>query len=247
MRAMTRWLLWVGMATGLVIPAIGCGGGDFGTTVDLPPAQRHKLPGTLKPGTVIKLPSAQPFNIHDRLWNSTPGPDGKANPLAEATAKGTALCKADGANGGSSTAEFQLGHCIDNQSGKAILSELRMSVDYEHGCQATGEGAATVSTYAVKAFVKDTTGKVIQTLPLASHSSDDGRINWSGTERTITEVTMLPGMGYYIVLAGQAVAGSQAKTSSSAHVKVKAFALVITCKPAASPPNATTTPAAKAK
>jgi len=242
MRATIGWLLCVGLTSTMMISAGGCGGSEFGTAVDVPPAQRHKLPATLKPGTVIKLPSGQPFNVHDKQWNSTPGQDGQANPSADATAKGTAFCKADGANGGTAWAEFQLGHCIDNHSGKPISAELRMTIDYEHACQITDGAVKTASQYAIKAFVKNTAGKVLQTLPLATHTSDDGRVSWSGTERTITEVTMQPGLGYYVVLAGRAEANSHAKTSASAHIKVKSFALEILCKPAAA-----TAPAAKGK
>lgn len=240
MRCLIGWVLCAGLAGGMVTAAGGCGGDDFGTTVSLPAAQRHKLPDTLEPGTVIKLPSATPFNIHDKRWRGTPGPDGKANPSADATPKGTAHCKADGSNGGASSAEFQLGHCIDNPTDKAVRAELKMTIDYEHACKAEGEGAKTVSTYSVKAFVKDTAGTVLQTMPLSVHTSDDGQVDWAGKERTITEITLQPGLGYYIVLAGRAEASSLAKTSSSASVNVKSFELQIICKSATA-----TGPAAK--
>ena len=152
----------------------------------------------------------------------------------------TTASSSDGSNGGASSAEFQLGHCIDNPTDKAVRAELRMTVDYEHACKAEGEGAKTVSTYNVKAFVKDTAGRVLKTMPLSVHTSDDGEVDWAGKERTITEVTLQPGLGYYIVLAGRAEAGSLAKTSSSSSINVKSFELQIICKSAT-----TTGPAAK--
>lgn len=241
-RALPAQLVVVAIVT-IVISSAGCGGSDFGTTVDLPSDRHHKLLPTLKPGTVIKLPSARPFNVHDKLWNATPGHEGKANPSADATAKGTAYCLADGADGGTSFAQFQVGHCIDNDSGKPIQAELRMRIDYEHACQAEGKGAKTVSNYAVKVLVKDTAGKVQRNLPLAAHTSDDGRVRWTGTEQTITEVTMQPGLGYYIILAARADAASQKGTSSSASIKVKAFELEIRCKPVTKTKTKTKTPA----
>ena len=84
-----------------------------------------------------------------------------------------------------------------------------MAIDYEHACKADEGGTKTVSTYAVKAFVKNTAGRVLQTLPLSSHTSEDGRVSWSGNERTITEVVLQPGLGYYVVLAAQVQAGSE--------------------------------------
>lgn len=222
----------------------GCSGSDFGTNVDLPREKHHRLPPTLKPGTVITLPAAQPFNVHDKLWNSTPGQGGKAAPAADASANGTAFCKADGADGGSSFAEFQIGHCIDNDSGVPVEAELRMLIDYDQACQAEGQGAKTASNYAIKAFVKDTAGRIVRNLPLATHTSDDGQVHWSGAERTITDVTMQPGLGYYIVLAGRAEAGSQTGTSSSASITVKAFQLEIRCKPAPATAPASSQPSA---
>ncbi len=227
----SKWRWFGSLVAAMTVFAAGCGGAGFVTSVDLPPEQRDKLPPTLSPGTVIKLPADRPFNVHDKAWNSTPGQDGRANPSADATPKGMATCKADGADGGSSWAEFQLGHCLDNHTGKPILAEVRMRIDYEHACQAAGGGAKTASLYTIQAFVKTTAGRVVQTLPLASHTSDDGKVNWSGAERTLIEVPMDPGMGYYIVLAGRAEAASQAKTSASAHIKVKSFVLEIVCKP----------------
>lgn len=247
MYATIRRTLVASLFGGVLVLAGGCAGGDFGTDVDLPVSQRHKLTATMKPGTVIKLPKPLPFNVHDKRWNSTPGADGKADPSAGATADGTAFCKADGSNGGSSTAEFQIGHCLDNDSGTTISAELRMTIDYEHACRAEGEGAKVVANYAIKVFVKDTAGRVLQTLPLAAHTTDEGRVSWAGSEKTITEVTMQPGLGYYVVLAGQAQAGSEPKTSTSAHIKVKSFALDIVCNRADKVAAGSTAPSAKKK
>jgi len=240
MRSVIGWVACAGLIGGMAVGVGGCGGDDFGTTVSLPADQRHKLPDALEPGTVIKLPSPTSFNIHDKRWQGTPGPDGKANPSADATPKGTAHCKADGSNGGVSSAEFQLGHCIDNPTDKAVKAEIKMTIDYEHACKAEGEGAKTVGMYSIKAFVKDTAGRILQTMPLSVHTSDDGQVAWSGKERTVAEVTFQPGLGYYIVLAGRAEASSLAKTSSSASVNVKSFELQIICKSAT-----TTGPTAK--
>ncbi|MBN1345142.1 MAG: hypothetical protein JXQ73_20780 [Phycisphaerae bacterium] len=232
MRAMTTLLFGLGTIGPALLTATGCGGTDFTATVDLPAAQRQKLTPNLKPGAAIKLPADVPFNVHDKRWSGTPGSNGKADPSADATAQGAAYCKADGSDGGASWAEFQLGHCLDNDSGAAIQAELRMSIDYEHGCEEQGEGAKTVSNYQIVVMIKDTSGKVLQTMPLSAHVSDDGRVSWSGSERTIAEITMQPDFGYYILLAGRAQADSQTGSSSSAEIKVKRFTLEIICKPA---------------
>ncbi len=216
----------------LLLSATGCGGsGGPSTAVELTPAQRHKLRTAPSPEIVIKLPQGQPFNVQDKRWNSTPGASGKANPLADATPTGTAFCRADGENGGASWAECQLGHGIDNETGRAVQAEVRMTIDYEYACKATDGGTGkTTALFAIKAFVKSTDGKVLRTLPLASHTSDDGAIRWSGTERTITELTMQPNLGYYIVVSARADATSGEKGACQAEVKVKSLAMEIVCK-----------------
>ncbi len=232
----------IGLLASSMVTMVGCGGGDFGTDVSLPPAERHTLTSAIQPGTTIRLPKSKPFNIHDKSWNATPGQDGTANAVADASPKGTASCKADAANGGSATAMFQLGHCIDNDSGKPMTVEVRMAIDYEHACQAKGEDPKNTANYAIKVFVKDTAGRVQQTLPLATHTTEDGRVQWSGTERTITEFTMRPKLGYYVVLTGRAQATSTAGASASAEVTVKSFTLDLRCEAAATePPPATAT------
>jgi hypothetical protein len=241
MRAITGWLLSVGASAAILITC-GCSGSEFGTAVEVPPSQRYKLPKVIRPGIIVKLPADEQFNVHDKQWNSTPGANGQANPSADATGKGTAFCKADASNGGASWAEFELGYCLDYPGDKPVRVELRMTIDYHQHCEATPGAVKTVSNYAAKIFVKNSAGRVVQTLPLATHSTEEGRVNWTGTERTITDVTFQPGMGYYIILAGRAEAGSDAKTSSSADITIKSFVLELLYE---SPTTATSATKAK--
>ncbi len=232
----------LGVALSLLVVSVlvGCGGGDFGTAVDLPASQRHELAATVKPGMVIELPKAQGFNVREKHWTGTLGRDGKADSSANATADGKAHCKASASDGGKATADFQLGHCLQNKSGKVVVAELRMAIDYEHACKAEGKTPKSTGSYAIKVFVKDTAGKVVQTLPLAAHSTDEGPITWSGNEKTVAEVRMQPGLGYYIVLAGQASVTTEPDESAEARVNVKSFQLTIECE-ALEEPSPTTT------
>jgi hypothetical protein len=243
MRATTGYLLF-GFASGVIFSAgVGCSGsGGPAVTADLPPSQRHKLRTIPTASAVLRLPAGEPFNVHDKRWGSAPGPSGKANPVADAKAGGTAFCRADAENGGTSWAEFELGHALDNETDKPIAAELHMTVDYEYACRAAGGGAKTAGAFAIKAFVKGTDGKTLQTIPLASHTSDDGPIDWSGTERTVNGFVLQPNLGYYVVVVGRVDAGSQEKASAMAEIKVKSLAMELAFKPAGS-----TTAAAKAK
>jgi hypothetical protein len=236
--------LLFGLASGVVLfVGVGCSSsGGPAVTADLPASQRHKLKTIPAPGVALKLPAGEPFNVHDKRWGSTPGPSGKANPVADAVAGGTAMCRADAENGGTSWAEFELGHALDNETGKPVAAELLMTLDYEYDCRAAGGGAKTTGLFAIKAFVKGTDGKVLQTIPLAGHTSDDGPIHWSGSERTLTGFVLQPNLGYYLVVVGRADAGSHENASSMAQVKVKSLSMEITFKPAG-----TTTAAAKVK
>jgi len=233
MRAITGWSGLCGIIGMLAAGVVGCGGGGGpATTVDLPAAQRHKLRAVPAPSLAIKLPSEHTFNIHDKRWGSTPGPAGKANPAADAAPEGTAFCRADAENGGASWAEFQLGHALENDTDQPIGAELRLTIDYEYACRAAGQGTKTAGAFAIKAFVKGTDGKVLNTIPLAGHTSDDGPVRWSGSERTLTELTLQPRRGYYIVVGGRADAAAAEKASSIAEITVKSLALEIVFKPA---------------
>jgi len=212
----------------------GCAGGGSAGIVDLPAAQRHRLTAALPANAVIKLPADTPYNVHDKRWGSTPGLDGKAVAAADATASGTAYAAANAENGGVSWGEFQLGHSLENETGKALAAELRMTIDYEYVCRAAG-GAKTAGVFSLKAYVKGSDGKVIQMLPLAGHTTDDGPVRWSGTERTVSEITMQSGLGYTIVLVGRTDATSQEKASCAAEIRIKSLAIEIACKPATTP------------
>lgn len=241
MRTPSIWHLGTALALLVGSSLVGCGGGDFGTAVDLPAAQRHDLAPTVKPGMTIELPKAQPFNVCEKHWTGSLSRDGKADCSADATSDGKAHCKASGSDGGTASADFQLGHCLQNKSGKVVVAELRMAIDYEHACKAEGgKTPKSAGSYAVKVFVKDTAGKVLQTLPLAAHTTEEGRITWSGNEKTIAEVRMQPGLGYYIVLAGQASVTTHSGESAEARVDVKSFKLTVECENLEEPSPTTT-------
>ncbi len=213
---------------GAVLCAVcGCGGGDF-ARIKVPPEQQITVSADLAAGKTLKLPADKPFNVHDPLRSST----GDAQAGSDATEVGTAFCGAQGRNGGAASAEFQLGSCLYNETGKPLAATVTFSLDYEHKAESTaGATAETAGKMLLKIFIRDSVGKILKEQVLVQSASRVGPRSWSGRETQAFDVALQPDLSYHFVLAGRAEAATKPHTSASARIDVKRLEIEIACKP----------------
>jgi hypothetical protein len=195
------WSLVV-LASGLGAALIGCGGGmDFGPSVRIPPKQRQVLTEAAK-GTVFEYPSGQAFNIHIKKSDQNPGANGRAEGDADATPEGSAMCSAEGTNGGSASGEFHLGQAIDYDGTVPVRVVATVSFDLTHELLAEPIAADTLADLSMSIFVRDTTGRVHPKIVLETLTSDDAPGQGKRSDVRDFAFTMEPDREYQVIIQG---------------------------------------------
>jgi len=211
---------------GIVGAVGGCGGQEF-ARVKVAPEQQLAVNGDLAAGKTLRLPADKALNIHDALRTSS----GRAKADSDATETGTAFCSAEARDGGKASAEFQLGACLYNGSGKELIATVTFRIAYEHRAQSTHLAAAeTAGKVLLKLFIRDAVGRIVKEQVLASSSSRTGPRSWSGRETQTFDVRLQPDLAYHVVLAGRVQAAAEAQTSARARIDIKKLELEIACR-----------------
>jgi len=225
--------------TGLL--AVGCGGAaDLGFRGTLPAERRHKVEAVLAPGKSLTFPADKPLNVHDKLSAQTPGPDGQARGEARADETGQANCTASADSGGTAWGRFQIGHCLDNRSGAALLADVEFAVEYEVAADckapsATGGGATPArgadpleAVVTLRVIVKDSNEKVLRTMALAEVNNDLGRVGKKGVETPRFTFEMQPDLAYTLALVGESRVATGAGAGATATATIKKLSISVT-------------------
>jgi hypothetical protein len=196
--------------------ASGCEGSGQGMSVRLSPAQRPDVTASAATGS-LRVPDETPFNI--RSFKS--GQDGlsargEANP---AEGRG-ATCTAQVGGTGSAWAEFQLGYCFDNATGKPLQAIVKLSATVRESAEkAVGQSdSATASgNNGLTFLVKDTAGLVVRQESLAASDLSKGARSTTNRHEMVFDIQCEPDRGYYVLIAGRSSAeaagdGSTANT-----------------------------------
>ena len=228
--------MWVGFVALLLT---GCGGAaDLGFRGTIPAEYRYNVDAALAPGKSVRFPESQPFNVHDKLSAQTPGPRGEAQGAASADETGRATCRATAANGGTAWGRFQLGHCLDNRTGRILLADVEIDVEYdvETRCAAqptTGTADSPVTPHVeakvtLRAVVKDSNEVVLRSVDLAVLHNDDGRLDQPGHETPRFTIELQPDLAYTVTVVAHVQVTTDAGTSAEAKVTIKRLAITLT-------------------
>jgi len=218
----------------LLLVFLGCGGPDFGGDIRVSDSQRHTLKSVAAEGKTLSLPADKGYNIHIKKSSQDPGSDGQARGDSDATAGGEAFCAAEAANGGSASAEFNIGHRIDNltESGQAV--KLEITYDLVQAMAADKLPASeTVATTNLHIVVRDSRKKIIAKTALVQTNSDEAVAGGNTKDQRSLTVQFDPGLSYDVMLYGKVDAASSLGQKASARQDIKNLNMKCTFTPVA--------------
>ncbi len=214
---------------GLVVLA-GCGGGgQVGTSVRRPAAERPDVEQSVAASGAMALPADASFNI----TSFKSGQDGNARGEAKPVGNNGAACVADVQGNGSAWGEFQLGYCFDNTSGAPLNAKVKLHLNVNEGNALQNSGAQpaaakTTTANSLRFFIKDTNGVILKEETLVSGSMEKGPNTTGGKHDLFFGARFEPQRGYYLVIAGRTEAHSNNGASANTSLEVTECALEIT-------------------
>ena len=138
---------------------LGCSSGGFGESVSLPQERHASLVDDFAAGQRLAVPQDVPFNLYDSQRSATAA--GQAESSAEPA--GRANCRASADNVGTATAEFQLGHVLDNRGQGPLNVTARFAVDY--ACRVVADPddrTKPADKLGLRVFIRDSDRRVLE-------------------------------------------------------------------------------------
>ncbi len=209
--------------TVLALP--GCSDVEFGEAVSLPQERHGSLLDGFAAGKPLELPSDTAFNLADSQRSS----EGTGRAESSADPAGSAHCFASADGIGTGTAEFQLGHVLDNRGQNPLHVTVRFDADYE--CRLDGDPedrSKPEDQLALRVFIRDSNRRKLNDMVLTEAGSLAGPNRWSGRQSPSFDVTLEPGLAYYFVLAGRVTATGTETASASARIDVRSLKIELT-------------------
>ncbi len=228
---------WAIILTGLVtLWIIGCGGEGFGGEVRVPLEKRHALATETPTAGEVRLPGDRTFNIHQPTSSRDAGPLGGTNNAdsdSDASPEGNAFCLAKAANGGAASADFMLGHRIDNETNTRQTVGIQIEFELTQETHGPAEPAAkTLATGNLTIRIIDARRRPIATVPVAQVNSDSAVGSSLNTYRFSLSEVFEPHQHYSMLLQGNVKADADAGQEVSARLAVQNLRMRLTFSPA---------------
>jgi len=241
----------------------GCAnGGDAAMTLRRPAGQRPDIDAKAASGT-LAIPAGQAFNI----TSFKSGQEGSARGESKPSGTDGAHCRAEASDGGAAWAEFQLGYCFDNTSGRPLGAVVRLhlalAASQDNGAGAKtpraggttqksevsssadslpADGQPSTATTTLQYFVKDTNGTMLRQENLAAMNLERGPQAANDEPMRVFDLQLAPGRGCYLVIAGRIDVRAGSTQTASASLDAKQCSLEISWQPQ-SPPQSAAQPA----
>lgn len=223
------------LAAGLLA---GCGTGDVGAEIEVSPDEVSGPPagGT---GGSLRLPDARPFNIHLKSSSQNPGEAGRGRGDSDAGPDGKAFCLAEGAAGGSATAEFRIGHRVIAPGEGSHRLAVQIEFDLRQALQASEPpDARTQAQLTLQLLALDGRRRVLARSALIAASSDESAGSASETHLRRLAFTLEPHQTCDIILYGKVEATSAPAQEASARLDVRGLRMALDFQPVATRPAA---------
>ncbi len=225
----------------LVLAALlpGCGGSDFGGEISMPPGQQHVLRSEQIDAAPLNLPADRAFNIHIKESQQCPGADGRAGASSDATADGQAFCQAEASNGGSASADFNIGHRIVNRTGSA--QSVRIQLEYQLSQEIEASPVPTARTQGIAHMdlvVLDSHKRSIAKMAVVHATSDEATATVSSREQRVLAVQFEPGRSYDVMLFGKVDVATDTGQKAVARLEIAQLTMRLTFSPAETQPAA---------
>lgn len=208
----------------------GCGGSQFAGELSARP--RPQAIGA-SDTQLIQLPGDRKFSIHLAPSSQQAGLEGQAEANASADRAGDAQANASVQQGGTASAAFQLGHAFKNTSGRQIDLHFELNFSYSFDASATPDQGVPDATVGLKLYARDQHNRLLTSLPVVLHSTEDGDATSGADRQTIKfSVTLGPGSSANVFLAGYARIDSPEGRSAQGSVELRGLTMRVQSKTA---------------
>jgi len=225
------WAVGLSMPVWLLIG--GCGNAGFSGEIRVPLEQRHALTPTSPLSDQVRLPGDRVFNIHLKTSDRDAGPVGAASSDSDATPDGNACCTAQAANGGTSSAQFTLGDCIDNETDRRQSVAIQVECELEHEIRAPHLPAPkTLASANLTLMVLDRRKRPLVSMPVTQVTSDQAIGTVVTTQRFQLSAVFEPHQSYNIFLQGKVDSATAAGQEAAARLQVRQLKMGLTFSPA---------------
>ena len=222
---MQRILGW-SAGVSLLLSVWGCSGGELGPSARVPADQRHTLRGGAAAMSELTLPGSSGYNIHLKRSSQDPGANGLAESKAETDTAGAASCRARAARGGTSWAEFKIGHRIDNLSASPQRAEIDVTFGLEHEIDGGPTPAAeSLSKAELVLAVVDSRKHEVHRTSLLAVTSDAASGQGSENRQRRLSALLEAGESYDVVLYGRVDATAAEGQETSAALALKGLTM----------------------
>jgi hypothetical protein len=190
------------------------------------------------PAAPLALPADQPFAIHAKRSSQNPGADGQASGESDASPDGRAFCAASAAKGGAASAEFNLGHRVENRSTLVQEAAIECEFDLKQEVRASAEaGDKTLATANLVLVVLDAHHHAASRAQLVQADSDTAPGTATTRQHRTFTARFEPGATYDIMLFGKVDAGSAPSQEASARLDIGGLRMRLRISPAQTQPH----------
>ncbi len=216
--------LSIGCILVLALTVSGCGGTEFGGDVRVPGPERYVLAAGTAAGEPLALPGDRGFNIHVKQSSQNPGARGTARGESDATGEGKAFCRTEATGGGAATAEFKLGHRIDNRSDRSQLAAITVEFRLNEAIEICDEPKGhTLAKAELLLVVLDARKRAVSTTTIVQTDSDQAVGKTEGPQQRLISARLEPAESYDVMLFGrvEAVTEAEAPTEQKASARIE--------------------------
>ena len=152
---------------------------------------------------------------------------------SESTPDGTAFCEAKAANGGTASADFLLGHRIENETAARQNAAVQIEFEMTQELRCSDKPAPkTLATGTLNVQILDGHKRSLATVPVAQINSDNAVGSSLNTYRFNLSAVLDPRQNYSFVLQGSVKADGDAGQEAFIRLAVRNLRMRLTFSPA---------------
>lgn len=214
-----------------ILALTGCAASNVGVDLAYEPTPRSVSAAIDR---TLRLPADEKFIIALAPSNQAPGLSGKAEASARADHAGEGAALANVDDGGVASATVQIGHAIVNDGDTQVDVQVRVRVEFEYELDIDPREARGSASCTLKLYAKDGRNRLLRSITLAQHTSDDGEIDSKDAKESHFTLTLGPRESAKVYVAAVADVNMRDEEDGKAQIAVKKLAMELEGK-AASP------------
>lgn len=202
----------------------GCGGPSFGSELRNRPSTTPLASAESRP---LRLPADAKFTIRHHESRQVAEFEGQAQADADAAPTGEARAAAAVTDGGTAEGTFQLGHAFHNDGPRQLDLGVRVRLEYQYEASAEPQTGLPDASVGLNLYARDGRNRLIRTVPLVAHSTEQGDASSRGQEDFSFSATLGPGESLSVFVAGNARVQTRPGRSARVAVRISGLELEV--------------------